>query len=182
VTRRGGRRAADLVSSMQAGRAYWVKFRCRPNYPGDEPVTGEGDFIYRGEVDQWGKHEFVPAGSGQTIYLFTDEVTDAYQLQARCRGRRRRGGPPAAIDPAKVRRALEGFELADSWAYTAGPAGALVITSQVQMARRWDDPEYRAWFALFMSRELGFLVHVAKVQSTRQTASVILARGRGQRR
>jgi hypothetical protein len=136
-------------------------------------------------VDQWGKHEFVPVGSGQTIYLFTDEVTDAYQLRARRRRRRRRTGPPAArIDPAAVRRALEHFELARSWGYTAGPAGALVITSPVREARRvaWDDQENLAWLALFLSRELGFLVHVAKVRWARRTASVVLARGRGQGR
>lgn len=77
--RRRQRARADFVSTLQEGRAYWIKFRCQPSHPDDEPEAGEGEFIYRGATDQWGKLEFRrPGRRGLTIWLFPGEITDGY--------------------------------------------------------------------------------------------------------
>jgi len=61
------------------GRPYWIKFCCQPSRPDDEPEVGEGEFVYRGADDQWGKLEFrCPGRRGLTIWLFPYEITDGY--------------------------------------------------------------------------------------------------------
>jgi hypothetical protein len=61
------------LAALEAGRSYWITYECRDIGYGVE--SGDGEFVYRGASDGWGKHAFTPAGGGPTIYLFADEVT-----------------------------------------------------------------------------------------------------------
>jgi hypothetical protein len=67
---------AALVASLEVGRCYWVTYECRDIGYGIEADYAE--FVYRGGPDWTGKHEFEPVGGGPTIYLFPDEIKDAY--------------------------------------------------------------------------------------------------------
>jgi hypothetical protein len=62
-----------LVDFLQVGCTYWITYQCRDI--GYGPETGDGEFIYCGLFDGWGKHEFQPAdGDGPALYLFPDEI------------------------------------------------------------------------------------------------------------
>lgn len=61
--------------AMEPGRAYWVTYECRDIGYGVE--RGHAEFTYR-DPASWGKHQFDPAGGGEPIYLFSDEIKDAY--------------------------------------------------------------------------------------------------------
>lgn len=62
---------------LEPGCAYWVGYRCRDIGYGIE--EGHAEFVYRGGPDWTGKHEFAPVGGGPTIYLFPDEIEEAWQ-------------------------------------------------------------------------------------------------------
>lgn len=63
------------MGALETGRAYQITYECRDIGYGAE--SGIGEFVYRGQTDPWGKHEFTPVGRGETIYLFPDEIIDA---------------------------------------------------------------------------------------------------------
>jgi hypothetical protein len=63
------------AATLEPGRAYRISYECRDIGYGVE--SGDGEFVYRGASDAWGKHAFTPIGGGQEIYLFPDEITDA---------------------------------------------------------------------------------------------------------
>ena len=64
------------VARMKIGRTYWIAYRTRGD--GADRESGEGVFVYHGQVDGWDRHQFVPADGGDAIYLSKDEITDAY--------------------------------------------------------------------------------------------------------
>ena len=66
------KRVTDLAA-LEINHAYQITYECRDIGYGVE--AGEGEFIYRGQFDAWGKHEFSPVDGGATVYLFPDEVT-----------------------------------------------------------------------------------------------------------
>jgi hypothetical protein len=61
---------------LETGRRYWVVYTCRDI--GYGPESGEGEFVYGGETGGFGKHTFTPADGGEQIFLFPDEVIDAW--------------------------------------------------------------------------------------------------------
>ena len=70
-------RSTDIMASLEPGRAYWITYNCSPRH-GDDWDEGHDEYVYRGPFDTWGKHQFDPIGGGPAIYLFPDELTDAY--------------------------------------------------------------------------------------------------------
>jgi hypothetical protein len=66
----------DLIEALEVGRVYELAFECRDIGYGVE--SGYGEYVYRRGPDWTGKHEFQRVGDGQTIYLFPDEITEAY--------------------------------------------------------------------------------------------------------
>ncbi len=63
------------AATLEPGRCYQIAYECRDIGYGVE--TADGEFVYRGYGD-WGKHAFTPTDGGPAIYLFPDEITDAY--------------------------------------------------------------------------------------------------------
>ena len=64
----------SLAASLVVGHCYWIAYECRNI--GYDVEAGDGEFVYRGLFDDWGKHQFTPAGGGPAIYLFPDEITE----------------------------------------------------------------------------------------------------------
>jgi hypothetical protein len=64
------------VARMKTDRTYWIAYRTRGD--GADRESGEGVFVYHGQVDGWDRHQFVPVSGGDAIYLSKDEITDAY--------------------------------------------------------------------------------------------------------
>jgi hypothetical protein len=60
--------------ALTPGHCYRISYECRDI--GYGPEDGYGEFVYRGLIDDWGKHEFSPVGGGPEIYLFPDEITN----------------------------------------------------------------------------------------------------------
>ena len=67
------------IASSPIGHTYWLTCECRDI--GYGAGTGEGEFVYRGGPDDWGKHEFEPVDGGPVIYLFPDEIKDMYSTE-----------------------------------------------------------------------------------------------------
>ena len=65
--------------SLPIGHTYWLTCECRDI--GYRVETGDGEFMYRGGPDDWGKHEFEPVDGGPVIYLFPDEIKDMYSTE-----------------------------------------------------------------------------------------------------
>ena len=63
------------IADLEINHSYWITYECRDIGCGVE--AGDGEFVYRGVFDDWGKHEFTPVGGGPAIYLFPDEIKDA---------------------------------------------------------------------------------------------------------
>jgi hypothetical protein len=66
--------AGLTMGDLVIGHAYWIDYACRDIGYGTE--TGSDEFVYRGQSDHWGKHEFTPVGGGPVIYLFPDEIAE----------------------------------------------------------------------------------------------------------
>lgn len=63
------------LPGMATGRTYKITYRSLDLGYGVE--TGRGTYTYDGPFDTQGKHKFTPAGGGEPVYLFAEEITTA---------------------------------------------------------------------------------------------------------
>ena len=80
VTGRDALLAAMGATVVEPGRCYWITYECIDIGHGVE--SGHEEFVYRGVVceDDPGaeKLHFSPVGGGPELYLFPEEITDAW--------------------------------------------------------------------------------------------------------
>jgi hypothetical protein len=67
----------DPQTQMEVGCAYWITYECRDIGYGIE--SGYSEFVYRGGPDWTGKFQFDPLDGEAPIYLFPDEIKDAWR-------------------------------------------------------------------------------------------------------
>jgi hypothetical protein len=67
-------------TTLETGRSYWITYECLDIGYGVE--SGHAAFVYCGGPDWTGKHTFTPVGGVAEIYLFPEEITDAWSEDA----------------------------------------------------------------------------------------------------
>jgi len=59
-------------SDLEINHVYEIEYQCIDIGYGVE--SGNGEFVFRGRSDTWGKGEFQPLDGSPTLYLFEFEV------------------------------------------------------------------------------------------------------------